>query len=288
MEGKSPALTTLRPGLSETNQFGPEITLGRRLADALADGVTTRVALIKYANGGTNLHTQWKGGGNATTTGDGSEYLVFQQTVSGGLAALAAAYPGTTITIEGMLWVQGESDAGTQADNYQTNLTTFIADIRATYGSNLWFIISRLSSGQTSINATYLATLRAAQDAVAAADPLNALLNTDGFGMNGDNLHFSATGQQQIGNGSAALLLNFMPITSPAIIAPQPGGDFKIHLGDAFPGFLYTLRSSETLLENSWQFEESTTAGGKSIEFSIIPDPLESRRFYRVERTLTP
>jgi hypothetical protein len=287
VEGKSPTLTTLRPGLSETNGFGPEVTFGRRLSDALADGVTTRIALIKYANGGTNLHTHWKGGGNATTTGDGSEYLVFQQTVSGGLAALTAAYPSTTITLEGMLWVQGESDIN-QAANYQANLNTFIADIRATYGTDLWFVISRLSSGQTNLNATNLATIRAGQAAVADADPLNALLDTDGFGMSGDNLHFNATGYHEIGNGAAASLLNFMPFTSQPRISAQPGDNLQIQLADAFPGFLYSLNSSETLLKNSWQFEESLTASGTVIEFSVIPNPLAKRRFYRIERTLAP
>lgn len=290
VEGKSPALTTLRPGLSETNAFGPEITFGRRMADALADGVTTRIAIIKYANGGTNLHTQWRGGGNATTTGDGTEYQVFQQTVSSGLAALEAAYPGTTITIEGMLWVHGESDASntTHSANYQNNLTNFIADIRATYGSDLWFLVSRLSNTQTSINATNLATVRAGQTAVADVDPLNALLDTDGFGMSGDNLHFNATGYQKIGNTAASSLLDFMPFTSQPLLSSQPGDNLRIQLADAFPGFLYSLYSSGTLLENSWKFEESLTAGGTAIEFSITPDPLEKRRFYRIERTLAP
>jgi hypothetical protein len=284
VENKAPALTTLRPGLSETNQFGPEITLGRRLADALADGAASRVAIIKYANGGTNLNTQWKGGGNSTTTGDGPEYLVFQQTVAGGLAALAAAYPGTTIQIEGMLWVQGESDAGAAAA-YQANLANFITDIRATYGANLWFIISRLSSGQTSINAAALATLRAAQDAVAAADPLASLLNTDGFGMKTDNLHFDAVGQQQIGSAAAALLLEFRPFTSQPRISLQAGGDLAIQLDDVFPGFLYTLRSSSTLQEGSWQFEESIAAASTSIQFIVTPD---LRRFYRIGRAHIP
>ena len=40
---------------------------------------------------------------------------------------------------------------------------TFIGDVRATYGANLPFIIARLSSGQTNLNATYLNQVRAAQ-----------------------------------------------------------------------------------------------------------------------------
>ena len=204
VQGGTATLTTLRPGLSETAQFGPEITLGRVLADLWAGEPGTRVAIIKYANGGTNLHTQWKGGGDANTSNDGSEYTVFQQTVSSGLAALAAAYPQATLDLQGMAWLQGESDAtSTAAPAYQANLTAFISDLRATYGSDLPFIIARLSSGQTNLNSTYLNQVRAAQDAVAAANPRTGILFTDSFGLNGDNLHFSAGGQQSIGRGFA-------------------------------------------------------------------------------------
>lgn len=200
VEGNLGTFTTLRPGLGETTQFGPEIILGNRLAKFHSDEEGTRVAIIKYANGGTNLHTQWKAGGDATSTGDGTDYVAFQQTVTGGLAALAAAYPGAQVDIEAMVWMQGESDAdATNAGLYQSRLTAFIADVRATFGASLPFVIGRLSSGQTYIPAQHLETVRAAQDAVAAADPLTAIISTDGFAMNGDLLHFSADGQQELG-----------------------------------------------------------------------------------------
>lgn len=201
VEGGSGTLTTLRPGLSETLQFGPEVVLGTRLAKFHADEEGTRVAIIKYANGGTNLHTQWKGGGDATTTGDGTEYITFQQTVTGGLAALAAAYPGAQVDLEAMVWMQGESDAdATNAPLYQDRLTAFIADVRATLGASLPFVIGRLSTSQTNLPAQHLNTIRAAQDAVAAADPLTSIISTEGLGMNADALHFSAASQQEMGS----------------------------------------------------------------------------------------
>jgi len=201
---KAPSLTSLRPGLSETSQFGPEITFGRRLADLWSSESASRVALVKYARGGTNLAVQWKAGGDATTTGDGTEYITFQQTMTQGLAALATRHPGATIEVLGMVWLQGESDAvAGRANLYQENLTRFIADVRATYGARLPFVIARLSSSQTNLDAGYLAQVRAAQDAVAAADPLTGIISTDGFPLNADNLHFSADGQQAIGNAFA-------------------------------------------------------------------------------------
>ncbi len=284
-ENEAGGLTTLRP-LAE---FGPEITWGRCLADSLADGVTTRVAIIKYAVGGTSLQVDWKAGGDATTTNDGPRYVSFQGVVTAGMAALAATYPQASIEIEGMLWVQGERDVVQGFENnYAANLTAFIADVRATYGADLPFIISRLSILQTSLSSTGLAVVRAAQDAVAAADPRAAIIDTDTFGMKTDNLHFDAAGQQQLGKAGGDFLLDFYPFLSPLRIEAQPGGDLTLTVNDAFAGFIYTLRSSETLLPGSWQLEQSETATGSTVEFTVTPAPADDRRFYRVERELAP
>jgi hypothetical protein len=205
-------LTTLRPNTTEgTNQFGPEIALGRTLADHYAGDPTTKIAILKFADGGTNLHTQWKAGGNATATGDGPQYVIFQNTITSGLAALSAAHPGDTIQLSGMAWMQGESDTGANATAYQANLTAFISDIRLTYGANLPFAIGRLSDFQTAV--ADLNTIRTAQQNVDALSPLNLLINTDGFGQNGDNLHFNAAGQLALGQAFATAL----------IAVPEPG-----------------------------------------------------------------
>lgn len=204
-EGNTAALTTLRPGLSETSQFGPEILLGRRFADLHSSESGTRVVLIKYANGGTSLSSDWKAGGDATTAGDGPEYVIFQQTVGSGLAALAAAHPSAAIELDAMVWMQGESDTNSlaAANAYQTNLTDLIADLRATYGARLPFVIGRLSDRQTANNATGMAIIQTAQDAVAASDPLAEIIDTNGFTLKGDNLHFDANGQQSLGSAFA-------------------------------------------------------------------------------------
>lgn len=285
VEGGAGTLTSLRPGLSETSQFGPEITLGRRLANLYAQEAGTRVAIIKYANGGTNLYSQWKAGGNATTTNDGPEYITFQQTVTSGLNALAAKYPQAVLELDSMVWMQGESDAvATQAANYQTNLTNFITDIRLTCGTSLPFIIGRLSSKQTSLNASYLNQVRAAQDAVAAADHRTSVISTDDFGMNGDNLHFSASGQQSLGSAFAEDVAY-----NTWMIETFPAGD--IDAGNAEPnadpdGDGQTNRQEFLGVANptsgSSKFQASfmrTGAASGSISYSS-----SSSRWYAVER----
>ena len=170
------------------------------------------VAIIQYANGGTDLENVWQAGGDGTITGDGPQYQTFQQTVNSGMSALAAAYPDANIAIEGMIWSQGETDIGRgYADNYQANLTEFIADVWTTFVPDLPFIVIRLSDGQTQLDATGLATVRAAQMAVADADPNADWIDTDTFGLKSDNLHFNADGQQSIGTAAANALLNLLP-----------------------------------------------------------------------------
>lgn len=213
--------TTLRPGLSNTSQFGPEVTFGRTMADYYAARGES-IALIKYANGGTNLAVNWHAGGTATTAGDGAIYQNFQSIVTSGLVALRAANPDATLQIAGMIWMQGESDSNALSAQYQANLTAFINDIRLTYGTDLPFVIGQLSTNQTGTNADAGGTsenrntVRAAQAAVASALPHAALVTTGTFGLNADNLHFSAARQQALGSAFATQMQTLVAVPEPS------------------------------------------------------------------------
>ncbi|WP_269522998.1 sialate O-acetylesterase [Coraliomargarita parva] len=294
-EGGSETLTSLQPGLSENSQygisqFGPAITFGRELSDSIADGTTTRVAIIKYANGGTNLYTHWKAGGDATTDGDGPEYVTFQETVADGLAALATAYPDADIEIQGMLWLQGESDCDSDsyATAYEANLSAFIDDLRATflnsygtYESDLLFIIARLSSAQTYLDATRLAMIREAQVAVADADARAVWIDTDNVSIKeSDHLHFDADGQQALGLAAAEKVLEF-----PVSIQTETGGSFSIGTSNALKGLQYTLFGSTTL--DNWTELTSTQASDRSVSITYTPtDSDDNNHFFILERSV--
>ena len=197
------SLTTLRPGSGR--DFGPELQFGRTIADKFA---SDNFALIKHAVGGTDLHTDWDPSGGET-------YGEFRDTVKDGLAALTDA--GHTYEIVGMLWTQGERDGkdGRTTAQYEADLNAFIGDVRARYGEDLPFFLSRLSSGQTDVPANGLAQIRAAQNNVAANDSNAYLIDTDGFGLKGDDLHFDAAGQVKLGQAFGAAYVN-------AAHAPEP------------------------------------------------------------------
>jgi len=182
-------LVPLQPGSG--TDFGPEITFGRDMADANS---AATFALIKWAEGGTSLASDW----NPSV---GTAYASFRSTVSAGLAALDGA--GYETEIAGMLWMQGERDARSATDtaNYEANLTAFIADIRGRYGAELPFLI-----GETFKN-EYGEGISAAQAAVAAADPLTKFVSTRSMSFQSDNLHLDASGQQELGYAFAAAYL---------------------------------------------------------------------------------
>jgi len=277
--------TTVRPGLSETAESGPELSLGRSLGNIYQNEPGTRVVIIKYAKGGTDLMTQWKAGGTATTEGDGQSYATFQQTVTSGLANLAAAYPSAAIEIESMVWMQGESDAVVgSSGSYGQNLAAFIADIRATYKPKLPFVLGRLSVKQTALDQAQFALVRAAQESVAAADPYTALLNTDSFGIKSDNLHFSGGGQQSLGTGFAekSMYLIWMTQSFPAGIVdsglanPEADND-----GDGQPNHAEFLAGTDPNSAASVFQATIRMTAPSGVEISY---PTSPARVYRVDR----
>ena len=188
-------LTTIRPGSgSETSEFGPEVSFGRAIADALP---ADNIAIIKYAAGGTALYNDW-------APGSGPNYTTFRNTVTAGLAAIQAA--GHTTEIVGMLWHQGESDAieGQQAA-YQTNLTAFITDIRSHYGPNLPFLIGEIRRS----NGPAFVTVADAQIAVAAAAPNLAFVPASDLSF-WDTYHFDAPSQVTLGQRFATAYLGLV------------------------------------------------------------------------------
>ncbi|MDR2463615.1 MAG: sialate O-acetylesterase [Verrucomicrobiales bacterium] len=216
-------LTCLHPWVSPNGQgifqFGPEITFGRELAEHyLAKG--ERVAILKHANGGTNLHEQWRADGTASADGDGKIYQAFQVTINRGLEALKKSFPNDTLTVRGMIWMQGESDADTKQNDaeggkysleYGKNLAELIKDARLTFSGDLRFVIGKLSSKQKNTGKEeYRDNVRAGQERTAKEVPMTGIISTDEFSLKPDQLHFDAAGQQAMGRAFAKEMLRLL------------------------------------------------------------------------------
>lgn len=309
-DGTLGTLTTLCPGASALGggaTFGPELAFGRRLADyfALTNGVSTNivmVAVIKYAHGGTSLIANWAANGNGVTNGDGPDYVIFQKVVGAGLARLAEAYPNASIELDGMIWVQGESDidAGSSASAaYGTNLVRFINDVRLTYatnqpcGTNLPFFLSRISANQTVYSSpvdpdypNYL-LLRAGQQ-FAATNLANVVMidaDTAKFSTatpwSSPGLHFDTQGQQSLGVAFGQSVIMALP--SPLFQVPKSqAGDWHLH----FTSVSGTANSLEraTSVFGPWTLLANIVigaTGAADYDDSNSPSPIG---FYRVRR----
>jgi hypothetical protein len=309
-DGTLGSLTTLRPGISALGggtTFGPEVTFGRSLADyyALSNGVSTNivmVAIIKYAHGGTTLVTNWIANGNSTTNGDGSDYVVFQEVVSAGLTRLAAAYPSASIELDGMIWVQGESDIDTGASAsaaYGTNLMRFIKDVRLAlatnqpYGTNLPFFLSRISPNQTvysnpsdSDYPNYL-LLRAGQQLAATNLPNVFMIDTDSSQFStatpwsSPGLHFDTQGQESLGAAFGQAVIKALPL--PTLLAPQRVNEGWLINFTGVSGTVQSVRRSSNVA-GPWILLTNILVGPSWATNWIDTNPPFPTGFYRVSR----
>ncbi|MFA6174018.1 MAG: sialate O-acetylesterase [Kiritimatiellales bacterium] len=170
------------PELTQTPicRFGSELSFSRTVRDRI-NIPNAQVAIVKYAWGGTSLYNtnDWHPDGTANRAADAPKYRTFQETVWRSIAALRNKYPYHEVEILGMGWVHGSTDASSiYCTDYQTNLTVFIKDIRATFGTNITFVLSKLSENESTDPRWDV--VRAAQQAVADADPKVEVTSTSG------------------------------------------------------------------------------------------------------------
>ena len=257
------------------------------------------VAIIKYAHGGTTLYQDWAAGGDSSTNNDGPDYITFQEVVSAGLAHLAAAYPGATIELDGMIWVQGESDIAPPVPNpavaiaYGTNLARFINDVRLTYGThypygtNLPFFFSRISTNQaaysdpTGVNYPNYLWVRAGQAAVAATVSNAFMIDTDGaqFTVRSDLIHFDTDGQLALGSAFAKTLIGALPRPQIQSLAKSGNGWRVTFMG--ISGLNYSLERTTSLL-GTWTAVTNLVIGSPGITNFDDQDSPDYGAFYRV------
>ena len=211
----------------EPLRYGPEITFGRAMAAAYPEH---RIAIVKMAQGGTNIVDHWGRGlapdpevlyksqlyhallGNldsATYQGDGAlRYPEEVTRLDGALARLESE--GQAYEIAALVWMQGENEAGwTAAFSYGDTLRGFIAAIREDLGvPGLPVVLGRISDNLYPANGGPIAVgkeanidaVRAAQVTVAEEDPRVAWVDTDDLTPRPDDAwHFDSAAYQRLG-----------------------------------------------------------------------------------------
>ncbi|MEQ9553737.1 MAG: sialate O-acetylesterase [Coleofasciculus sp. G3-WIS-01] len=173
--------------------FGPEITLGQRIAQELNE----TVALVKYAKGGTNLAVDWKPGGEL--------YSSMMDRVNQAIAEFPIA--SVNVEIAGFFWMQGESDAYNliMANQYEQNLTNFITQVRQDlHEPNLPFVYGKVfltGTQQTPFGIfRYGDIIRQAQSQVSEQVPGTFAVETSDLSQHPDNIHFDSQGLMELGD----------------------------------------------------------------------------------------
>lgn len=171
-------------------EFGPEIGIAKAIPNIKSHAQPGNIVIVKCATGGTDLASHWD---ETAATG----YVLYSRMKS------FLEDPGqlwaSSYEVVGAIWIQGEADAVVEANSlaYEANLNSFIAQLRTDVSqASLPFIISRLHTGYT--GGIYHATIRAAQDAVAAADAYVTTV-TPTPALSGDAIHYTSDGYAELG-----------------------------------------------------------------------------------------
>ena len=213
-------ITTTTPVTGGRQIFGPELGLARQLfADT---GQATTVVKVAVP---ANLYKFWKGNGDpkdaVTHTADLVRQVMAYEATKHRLAVLS-----------GVFWVQGESDTDTAlwAGAYERRLTELIASFHAALplAPNAPFVIAKISTVLWWQNLAAVsacpnggsdcaeqlaadATVRAAEDAVAAADPTVTTGDTADLPRVGVGLHLSNEAELALGQRMAVAAEAMLP-----------------------------------------------------------------------------
>lgn len=165
---------------------------GRALAEAHPDAV---IGLIPCAVGGTPLQ-RWQKGGD-----------LYDQA----LVRLKAALPSGTL--KGILWHQGESDAGSEAtaNSYAARLAQTVRDWRAEVGDDqVPFIAGELGHflkrERTDGKPSYWPVVNTQLHSLPTLVPRVAIVSAEGLQANSDQVHFDAASLREFGKRYAAAL----------------------------------------------------------------------------------
>jgi hypothetical protein len=186
-----------------TSYFGPELGFGPEIAKDLPN---ENIALLKCSWGGTNIVHDWRPPSSGDATGD--LYKKFIKTVHDGIAEMPE---GLKPEIAGMLWMQGEYDANNTkqaADEYESNLTNLIKDLRAEFKSpNMPFIIGQISEAPAW--AAFGSTIRQAQLNVSKNVPYTSMVITNDYKFT-DGVHYNGKGTLSLGKRFATSMYNML------------------------------------------------------------------------------
>ena len=134
--------------------FGPELFFGINLSEKYPD---RKIVFIKRSKGGMSLYGAWNPDWTlekAKAMKEDDDPKLYSDFIAYAKEVLSQ-YDPSEYELEGMLWVQGESDSGTRkngtlpADSYEQNLKKLISGVKAEFNKpDLPFLIFQVGHGK--------------------------------------------------------------------------------------------------------------------------------------------
>jgi hypothetical protein len=186
------------------------------------------MAVARAAVGGTTL-SQHETAMDWSPDSNNELYDLLIQTISSAIHDLESQ--GYTVEIQGLFWMQGESDAGaSRCVQYEGNLTEFINSVRHDLGvADLPVYLGEIAQRD---DVPGSAIVRDAQ--ISVANTLNnvTVINTDGSEMRDDGWHFSEAGYYEMGESFANAYLQDQGLDSADITQHGTDGDDIIQISE--------------------------------------------------------
>lgn len=240
----------LAPGFASWNgiRFGPELSFGHKMQSELNEPI----AIIKYTPNGTSLYSEWLAG----------QYDLLIETINN--AKASATGRDWELDIQGLLWMQGESDSfGVDAPAvYEERLTSFVSKVR----EGLALPALKFHVAEIADSPAWGARQQIwdAQAAVAAADDNVVVIASRDYPLFANdasgsvNIHLTTAGVVTLGEAFASSVVGENLITPP-IEEPEVGTGYISH----------TVSDNSIIIDanlDDWSAVESLGYDGETLQ----------------------
>lgn len=231
------AFVQMQPGVNtgygqQPNAWGPEVAFARAFRAAHPDEV---LQIVKVAHGGTSLDLDPREWVYDWSPQSVNELFDEASAIIDAAAAAAGARP------DALFFGQGEEDATSpaMAADYEANLEDFFAHARADWLQDDGGKIGFFRIGPAS---RYADQVRGAQARVDGRDPNAESIDAVAVPTQGDGLHFTAAGHDQVGGAYAQLFEAWIAAE------PPPAGGGQVLVSDQYADTLTGGTGADTLI----------------------------------------